>query len=513
MTEYLIGVDIGTQGTKAVLFDTGMRVIASAFEASRLFRPRPGTVWQEADDLYGAAARTIAELMTHTANPAAVLAVGVDSQMAGIMGVGADGEAVTCYDSWLDTRCGGYMEEMRARCGKRVIEITGGPVTYTHGPKILWWKGEHPDIYRKISKFVLPHGYVVGKMTGLSGAEAYFDYTGLQYSGFGDNRNKEWSGELLEAFGVDPDKMARIVSPFSIAGHVTPDFAKLSGLAPGTPVAAGAGDTAASVFGSGMFGGDFLLDCAGTASVLCGAADSYAPDTAYETMTMMRAPIDNLWYPLAYINGGGLCVRWLRDELTGKPHASYETLEAEAQSLEPGSRGLLFVPHFAGRVLPADPSMRGAFIGLDGKHTRAHLFRAVMEGIAYEYGYYLSVLKKLYPKNRFTRMRAVGGGAKSELFLRIKADILGVDVSAFDTGDTAPIGSAVIAGVAAGVFSDYRTPVAGAMRERMTLAWDRARHELYRPYQSTYGETLTALSAVYQTGAVYAPGNNGERFA
>lgn len=499
MKGYLIGVDIGTQGTKALLLDTDLNTVCSAFEPSRLISPEPGTVWQEAGDIFGSVARTIRQVLEQSGAAAGeVLAVGLDSQMAGIMGVDAAGEASTCYDSWLDTRCGPQLARMKERLGRRVTEITGGPVTYTHGPKILWWKENHPQAYEKTCKFVLPHGYVVGKMVGLSGEEAVFDYTCLQYSGFGDNLAKKWSGELLDAFEVDSSKMARICSPFEIVGGVNREFAALSGLAEGTPVAAGGGDTACSIFGSGMFQSGMLYDCAGTASVLCCVADEYSPDTRFETMTMMRSPVDGQWFPLAYINGGGLCLRWLRDELTGKPHADYDQLSAEAGEIAPGSEGLLLIPHFAGRVLPSNPYLKGTFLGLDWKHTRAHLFRAVMEGIAYEYGYYLSVLKALYPGTDFREMAAIGGGAKSPLFLQIKADVLGVDVTSFETGDTALIGSAVIAGVGAGVFADYRAPIEKLVKKRQTFQPDAAAHAAYAPYQSAYLKSMDALTGVYQ---------------
>jgi Sugar (pentulose and hexulose) kinases len=505
MADYMIAVDIGTQGTKAVLFDTELHSVAAAFEESRLIRPEPGTVWQEGDDLYFSVVRTIRELMEKTGVPAgSILAVGIDGQMAGILGIGADGLAVTCYDSWLDTRCGGYVELMRSRAGSKVTEITGGPVTYTHGPKILWWKGEHPEAYRKIEKFVLPHGYVAGRMCGLPAEEYGFDYTCLQYSGFGDNYAKAWSEELLETFGVDKNKMARIVSPFDVLGKTTAEFAEQSGLISGIPVVAGAGDTAASVFGAGLFDKDCLLDCAGTASVLCSAVDSYAPDTRFGTMTMMRSPVDGFWFPLSYINGGGMCVRWFRDEFTGNPPVGYAELEAKAGRIPPGSEGLIFVPHFAGRVLPGNPQLKGSFVGLDWKHTREHLFRAVMEGIAYEYDYYLSVLKSLYPSGSFRRMKAIGGGAKSELFLSIKADVLGVPVSSYDTGDTALVGSAVIAGVGTGVFSDYRLPIQKTLREKRMIQPDLANHAAYRDYAHTYLKIIEALTPVYEKEPPYA---------
>ena len=347
MDQYLIGIDIGTQGTKAILFDTRMKMIAEAFEASRLISPKPGVVWQEADDIYFSCVRTVAEILNQSGiDPARVAAIGIDGQMAGIMGVDEQGEASTYYDSWLDMRCGKYMKGMRERAGKRVVELTGGPITYTHGPKILWWKNEHPEAYKKTCKFVLPHGYVAGKMTGLAGAEAVFDYTCLQYSGFADNNKKEWSDELLDLFGVGRDKMARIVSPFEVIGKTGREFAKNSGLAEGIPVVAGAGDTAASVFGSGMFESGTILDCAGTASVFCCVVDSFRADVENQTMTMMRSPVDGIFMPLSYINGGGLCVRWFRDELSGKPAATYDQLEAEARQVQAGSEGIFICSAF-----------------------------------------------------------------------------------------------------------------------------------------------------------------------
>jgi xylulokinase len=497
MAAYLVAVDIGTQGTKAALFNTDMTALGAAFEASRLIQPEAGTVWQEADDIYGSVIRVIKRLLEEQGlRGAEIAAIGIDSQMAGIMGIDKDGEAATYYDSWLDTRCKKYVTLMRDRAEKRIIELTGGPVTYTHGPKILWWKNEEPAEYNKTAKYVLPHAYVVGKLCGLSAEESYFDWTHLQYSGFADNLRKEWSDELLSAFDISREKMARIVSPFEVVGKINAAAAALTGLAPGIPVVAGAGDTAASIFGAGLFGQDEVLDCAGTASVFCCGVDSFSPDLSRKTMTMMRSPEDGRWFPLAYINGGGLCVRWFRDSFTGDPPLSYGELEEEAGKLPAGSEGLVFVPHFAGRVLPADPALTGSFTGLNFKHSRAHLFRAIMEGIAYEYAFYLSVLRDLYPKNNFRRMTAIGGGSKSDLFVSIKADVLGLSAVRSIVGDTALAGSAVIAACGAGILSDYRGAVRSTIREEAPIRYNPERHEQYRPMVQKYLKVIDALSGI-----------------
>lgn len=499
MGAYVIGIDIGTQGTKAALFNEDMELLCTAFEESRLISPKPGTVWQEPEEIFSSCANTIKELLEKSGVSGADIAgIGIDGQMAGIMGIDESGEASTYFDSWLDMRCGRYMNEMRDRAGKRVIALSGGPVTYIHGPKILWWKNEQPEAYAKTAKFVLPQAYVVGKMTGLKAADAYFDYTHLHFSCFADTANKRWSQELLDTFDVSADKMPRIISPFDVVGKTTKEFAAISGLAEGVPVVAGCGDTAASTFGSGMFRRNMVLDCAGTASVLCSVVDSYVPDTEFETLTMMRSPIDGLFLPLAYINGGGMCMRWFRDTLSGDPAASYKELDAEAQNVQPGSEGITFIPHFSGRVLPNNPFLKGSYLGMDFKHTRGHMFRSVMEAVAYEYKYYLSVLRKLYPSDSFDDMITIGGGAKSSLFNKIKADVMGVNVTTFEMGETALLGSAVIAGCGVGLLSDYEKPIERVMRKGDEFRPDRQAYEQYVPYADNYLKAMDILTEFYK---------------
>ena len=497
MGAYLIGIDIGTQGTKGQLFDTELKAVATAFEGSRLIQPEPGTTWQEADDIYGSVIRVIKSLVEQSGHGGEVAAIGIDSQMAGIMGIDKDGEASTYYDSWLDTRCKEYVKLVKERAEERFIALTGSPVSFTHGPKILWWKHEHPDAYKKTAAFVLPHTYIVGKICGLPGTESYFDWTHLQYSGFADNQNKAWSDELIETFGMAREKLARIASPFEIVGKTTSQFAAQTGLPPGIPVAAGAGDTAASVLGAGLFQDDQLLDCAGTASVLCCAVGSYSPDIRHKTVMMMRSPEDGRFFPLTYINGGGLTVRWFRDNFTGRQSLSYKELEDECAALPPGSEGITFIPHFAGRVFPSNPNLKGSFSGLDLRHKPAHLFRSIMEGIACEYAYYLSVLRDLYPKSNFAKMTAIGGGAASELFVRIKADVMGIDAIRTEAGDTALVGSAAIAGFGAGVLDDYRSAIQKTIRNKPPINYDPERHEKYKAVVKKYLEVMEALSGIY----------------
>ena len=231
-----------------------MTLVGTAFQESNLIMSDTGGIWQEADEIYRSVILSIRQLVLESGvSGSCIEGIGIDSQMAGIMGIDSDGEAATYFDSWLDTRCGKYVDFMERTAGEKVTHITGSPVSYAHGPKILWWKNEYPEIYKKICKFVLPHAYVTGKLAGIRGEDAYMDYTCIQYSGFGDNQAKSWSGELLDIFKVEKEKMPEIVSPFEIAGRLQREAAQLCGLQEGTPIVAGAGDTAASIFGAGLF--------------------------------------------------------------------------------------------------------------------------------------------------------------------------------------------------------------------------------------------------------------------
>jgi xylulokinase len=494
--KYLIGVDIGTQATKAALYDTGGNLIAEDTEASRLISPAPGTVMQEPDDIFGSVLHTIKGVMDRSGVSASdVAALAFDGQMAGVMGVGEDFEAATYYDSWLDTRCEPYIELMKKTARKRVVELTGCPITYAHGPKILWWKHEHPEVYKEIQKFVMVHGYVAGKLCGLSAEDAFIDYTNIHFTGYADNLNKQWSGELLDIFDVDPGKMPMIVEPWKQVGTVRGDYAEQCGLLAGTPVMAGCGDSAATALGAGIVRVGQVFDVAGTASIFSCCVDTYAPDTTHEAMLQMRSVIDGYWQPLAYINGGGLCIRWFRDDIA---HSDYAALEQQAAKVAPGSEGLIFNPHFAGRVCPNNPNVKGSFIGLDWRHGQGHMYRSIMEGIAYEYRYYLDVLRDIGVGQDFANVSVMGGGAKSRLFNQIKADVLGLTYQVLKNSDTATLGCVLIAGYGAGLFYDIAKTVESFTAIGDTVTPDHSHDAVYAKLYACYKEQFDALGDIYR---------------
>lgn len=502
---YLVGVDLGTNGTKSAIFDTDGNLVAEAYEESKLYYPKPGWVEQDPEEIYRSAVRTIRSCLTESQiDPESVLGISFDGQMAGIGSVDEAWGTPTVYDSWLDTRCRDYIEVLKER-SSRIIQLTGGPPTISHGAKILWWREERPESWQRIAKFVVPGAYVAGRMAGLSGEDAFIDRTYLHFTCFSDTAASQWSEELLDHFGLDDEKLPRIVDPGEIIGQVTPGAAEETGLAAGTPIAAGCGDQAAGMLGAAMVRPGLVFDVAGTASVFAVCVDEFVADEDNGTLFTAHLAVPGLYYTLGYINGGGLNLRWFRDELAGEQRAEaeregldvYQLLDEQAAEIAPGSEKLIFQPHLGGRVCPSDANTRGLYVGLNWAHNRAHLYRAMLEGVGYEYAYYLSIVHSLLPDFEVQETRVIGGGAKSGLWNQIKADILGVPYVRLNRSEFGVLGSAILAGHAVGEFDDL-----AATAERFTQTTDRTEpnrenHQFYQPLTKQYVELFDATKPVF----------------
>ncbi len=510
---YLIGVDLGTMGTKAAIFDIDGNLLALAFEESKLIYPKPGWVEQDPDDFYLSSLRTIKECLQKSGvEPGQVAALAFDGQMAGIGTVDSQWQAPTVYDSWLDTRCKLYIDRMSEH-QDLIIENTGGPPTYSHGPKILWWMHEEPEIFSKIHKFVVPGGYVAGRMAGLEGDDAFIDYTYIHFSCLSDIRTAKWSEELCHVFDVPMEKLPRIVKPWEIIGQLTAEAAEACGLLAGTPIAAGCGDQAAGMLGAAMVEPGMVFDVAGTASVFSICVDQYTPDLAHKTLFTGRLVPEDLWYSLAYINGGGLNLRWFRDELAKEEKAmaeregrsAYGILDAAAASVPPGSDSLLFLPHLGGRVTPSDPDLRGLWLGFTWGHKKEHLYRSLLEGVAYEYAYYLDIERSLLPDLAFREARVIGGGSRSDLWNQIKSDVLGLPYVQLSREEYAVLGSAIVAGYAVGAFDDLKA-TAKSFVEPVSRVESRPQyHAYYRPLVDLYVSLIDTLRPTYQDLADLRP--------
>ena len=501
---YLIGVDLGTSSTKAAIYKPDGALIADASAEVPLYYPKPGAVEQENDDFYQTAARTVRECITQSRiDPKEVAAIAFDSQMAGVGSIDENYHPATRFDSWLDMRCQPYITELERNYGDLITRLTGCPPTCDHGPKILWWKGEHPDDYARVAKFLMPAGYVAGRMAGLRADKAFIDYTFIHFSALSDGRKGTWSVELCDRLGVDQGKLPRIVPPWEIIGEITLESARDFGLLPGIPIAAGAGDTAAGALGAGIVSPGMILDTAGTAAVLAGCTNEFIADVNHHALLNMRSVIPGLWNPLAYIAGGGLIQRWYRDvffnAILGEPQSLKGDLYGEMAKLAAkapaGADGLLFSPHLGGRICPAQPAMRGSWSGFSWSHTQAHFLRALLESVAYEYAYYLRILHESIPDLNLIEARVIGGGARNDLWNQIKADVLNVPYQRLKRSEFATWGCALIAGHAVGLFDNLADSAeAGIELQGKAIRPNRRNRKLYKPYIDQYINWQETLS-------------------
>lgn len=297
---------------------------------------------------------------------------------------------------------------------------------------------------------------------GFNGSASFIDSSYLHFSGFANSRAGSWDRDLCARFGVDPGILPRIVEPHSVVGELTPAMAGACGLVPGVPVVAGCGDTAASFLSCGAARVGICVDVAGTASVFAGTESEFRADTELMVMSCGHSATPGLWHPYAYINGGGMNLEWFRTEIAGRARGagsagaagreppSFDELNRIAGEVEPREDDPVFLPHLGGRVSPSEPALRGAWAGLNWSHGLGHLFRAVLEGAALEYGIYLGALEKLYGAGRVREIRVTGGGEKSAVWNSIKADILGVPVVQIVVGGGAPMGAALLAAYGVG---------------------------------------------------------------
>jgi xylulokinase len=494
--KYLIGVDLGTSATKAALYQIDGKLVSEASTEVPLYYPKPGVVEQENEDFYTSAAQTVKKCIESSGvESAEIAAIAFDSQMAGVGLIDEDFNPVARFDSWLDMRCQPYIEWMDQQAGDRITQLTGCPPTCDHGPKMLWWKNEQNNVFQRTAKFVMPGTYVAGKLAGLKADQAFIDQTYIHFSGFSDAETATWSKELCEQFGLDMDKLPRIVNPTTIIGEVSESSGKQFGLAPGTVIAAGAGDTAANALGAGIVRAGMLFDVAGTAAVLAGCTDKFVADTKNRALLTMRSVIPGLWNPLAYIGGGGLALRWFRDQFFNTSHGKtlpsshdlYSQMISLAESVPPGSDGLFFSPHLGGRICPSSPDMRGAWVGASWSHSQSHFARSILESVAYEYAYYLKTLKELLPGLELVQARVVGGGARSGTWNQIKADILNVPYQRLQGNEFGAWGAAMIAGKAAGLIQDLAVHAEQtAYLSGETAFPSKVNHEIYKPLVEKY---------------------------
>ncbi len=501
----LLGVDLGTTTAKAAVFDEDSgRVIASATREYPTHHPRPGWAEQDPADWWWAAASVIREALSKAGvDPRSVQGVSVSSQRETVALVDGEGRPLGRAITWMDRRTVAQAEWIRERFGAEEIYRRTGLVvdpTFT-ATKLLWLKEHGPEVLRRARWALQPKDYLVFRLTG----RATTDVSVASRTMLFDIRKLEWADDLFEDMGL-ADLRGLFPEPShsdEVVGEVTEEAARETGLAPGTPVVGGGGDRGCEVLGSGVLGPWMVEESTGTGSTTATTVDEPKLDPEMRVVLTAHV-IRGRWSVEAGMSTAGAVLRWFRDQFAHGESVlanltrrrAYEYLDMEAEYVPPGSNGLVVVPFFAGARAPRWwPRAKGLIFGLTVYHTRAHVFRALMEGIAYEIRRILEVLGELGIRSE--EIRLLGGGGKTPTWARIKADVTGRRVALLEFLDAALVGDAILAGVGTGVLRDYEEGVERFVRVREVIDPDPARVKVYDQYYRLYERLVGAVRDFY----------------
>lgn len=454
---YLLGVDLGTSGTKTVLFDENGQTIASKTIEYPLLQPKNGWAEQDPKCWYDATINSIKSVLTESkVNNHDVVALSIAGQMHGLVMLDKNGKVLRNAILWCDARTQKQCDEITTLVGKkRLIEINANPaLTGFTAPKILWVRENEPEIYKQCATILLPKDYVRYMLTGQK-AQEISDASGTNLL---DITKRQWSQEILDKLSIDKSLLPPLVDSEAIAGTITKEIAELTGLKEGTIVAGGAGDNAAAALGTGVCKEGDAFVTLGTSGVIFAHTNKPAIDPLGRVHTFCAA-VKNSWTAMSCTLAAGLSLRWMRDELYSKEKLEeeakgedvYNLMTAKASDIPLGSDGLIYLPYLMGERSPVlDANARGVFFGLSAMHTKAHMTRAVLEGITLSQRHNLEVLHEMeiVPKN----LTACGGGARSPFWRQLLADILKCKIVTTTSKEGPALGAAILAGVAAGIF-------------------------------------------------------------
>jgi xylulokinase len=459
MTAYLIGIDVGTTGAKALLFDRSGDVKAEATTEYPMFTPRPQWAEQNPEDWWKATARSIRLVLEQSGvEPSDVAGVGLTGQMHGLVLLDSKGEVLRPCIMWNDQRTAEECREITERVGwDKLLQTVGNPALpgFT-APKVLWVRKHEPQVYSRAAKILLPKDYVRYRLTGAFCSEVS-DASGTCLFDVG---RRAWSGEMLKALEIDPAWLPEVTESPEISAKVFAEAAAETGLLEGTPVAGGGGDQAAQAVGTGIITEGEISATIGTSGVVFSSSDSYRIEPEGKLHAYCHA-VPGKWHLMGVMLSAGGSFRWFRDALGEMEVARsavakrdpYELLAEAAAGAPAGCEGLIFLPYLTGERTPhPDPDARGAYVGITLRHGKAHMIRAVLEGVAYGLRDSLELMRALGLP--LEQVRASGGGARSSFWLQMMADIFDTEIVTVNITQGAAYGAALFAGVGAGVYRD-----------------------------------------------------------
>lgn len=485
---YLIGIDIGTSGTKTVLFDEMGNTVASSLMEYPMYQPRSGWAEQDPEDWWNAVCVTLRQVLTESGiDPSGVKGIGLSGQMHGAVLLDKDNKVIRKSIIWCDQRSFRECEQITSLIGKeRLVEITANPaLTGFTAAKVMWVKNNEPEIFEKTKKILLPKDYIRFKLTGEFATEVS-DASGMQFL---DVPRRKWSDEILNKLGIDRSMLADVYESPVVTGVVSKEASDVTGLKVGTPVAGGAGDQAAGAIGNGIVEPGVISSTIGTSGVVFAFSEKVSIDPKGRVHTFCHA-VPGAWHIMGVTQAAGLSLKWFRDNFCIEEKRTaelmgidpYVLMDKEAEKAGPGSGGIIYLPYLMGERTPhLDPDARGVFFGLTAKNGKGDMIRAILEGVVFSLKDCLEIIKEMGVEVK--DVRASGGGGKSPLWRQLQADIYETPITTINTSEGPALGVAILAGVGTGVYTNVQQACAAIIKESTR---QQPNNDLFCKYRACY---------------------------
>jgi xylulokinase len=499
----VIGLDVGTGGSRAVIVDQDGSITASATAAHTPFAS-PGPAWAEQDpeDWWRAGQQALRAVLDRShADPASIAAIGLSGQMHGAVLLGDRGEVLRPSIIWCDQRTSAECRWLDEHVGtSRLLELTLNPaLTNFTLTRLLWVRAHEPGIWARVRHVLLPKDFVRLRLSGAYATDMA-DASGTLLL---DVARRRWSDEMVTATGLRREMLPDVYESPDVCAQLSADAARATGLREGTPIVAGAGDQAAGAVGMGITRPGAVSVTIGTSGVVFAATERPALDPRGRIHTFCHA-VPGRWHVMGVTQAAGLSLRWIRDHFGAAPgrtddtpDAAYDRLVAEAARVPAGSDGVLWAPYLMGERTPhCDPDVRAALVGLAAEHTRGHVVRAVLEGVACSLRDSFGIFDSLGVP--IVNVRVGGGGARSALWRQIQADTYGRPVETVQAEEGAAYGAAILAGVGAGMWRSVDEACDAVVRPAGRTDPDAGAVETMNARYAQFTRVYPSLRRIYQ---------------
>ena len=490
--KYLLGIDIGTTSCKTTLFDFDGNIIVHSSRSYEVLKPKEGYAEQNPEDWFSGVVSAIKEILGKGYNPDDIVSIGVDGQSWSCIPIDKKGSVLYNTPIWFDTRSTDICEDIKKIISEEeLFKICGNPLSPSYSlPKVLWFKKHMKDIYDKTYMFLQSNSYIVYKLTGVVSQDLSQSY-GYQF--FNIN-TLEYDLDLAKKLGVDMSKIPPIYHSSDVVGYVSDEASKITGLSKGTMVVAGGLDAACATLGVGVINEGDTQEQGGTAG---GMSICTKEAISHPKLILGVHVVNDRWLLQGGTTGGsGVMSWWVHNFGDMNKELPYDEMRRPAKDIAPGSDGVIFLPYFAGERSPIwDPKAKGVFYGLDYTKTRHHMTRALLEGVAYALR---DNIETAYESGvRIKKMTTMGGGANSEFWTQIKADVTKIDISIpTNISSSSSLGAAILAGIGAKVYKSFDEAINRTIKIRTTIKTNKENYQVYDDGFKTYKELYKSLKEI-----------------